>query len=95
MREPYYSPDVELILSGLERGSDSRLLDAVCDAVNLICDQGDSANAQAEMLITKVAGPVFGKHSFRTADMNGVCCGSRKRPWHLFTLLVNFRIICG
>lgn len=53
IREPHYSVDVELILSRLEKGSDTRLLHAVCDAIDLICDQGDSAKARAEMLITK------------------------------------------
>ena len=61
IREPYYSPDVELILNGLEKGSDTRLLNAVCDAIDLICDHGDSAKARAEMLITKA-----GTHIWKT-----------------------------
>jgi hypothetical protein len=61
IREPYYSPDVELILNGLEEGSDTRLLNAVCDAIDLVCDHGDSAKARAEMLITKA-----GTHIWKT-----------------------------
>ena len=61
IREPYYSSDVELILNGLEQGSDTRLLNAVCDAIDLICDQGDSAKARMEMLITKA-----GTHIWKT-----------------------------
>ena len=66
IREPYYSPDVELILNGLEKGSDTRLLNAVCDAIDLICDQGDSAKARAEMLITKA-----GTHIWKTPVRDG------------------------
>jgi len=61
IREPYYSSDVELILNGLEQSSDTRLLNAVCDAIDLICDQGDSAKARMEMLITKA-----GTHIWKT-----------------------------
>lgn len=52
-REPHYSIDTESILNKLERGSDTRLLNAVCDALDLICDEGDSAKAREEMLVTK------------------------------------------
>ena len=53
IREPHYSVDVEKILNGLGQGSDTRLLNAVCDAIDLICDKGDSAEARSEMLITR------------------------------------------
>jgi hypothetical protein len=62
IREPFSSPDVELILNGLEKGSDTRLLNAVCDAIDLICDHGDSAKARAQMLITKA-----GTHIWKTS----------------------------
>ena len=61
IREPHYSVEVEIILNGLEQGSDTRLLNAVCDAIDLVCDHGDSAKARAEMLITK-----SGKHIWKT-----------------------------
>ena len=50
--EPYYSVGVEIILKRLEQGSDTRLLNAVCDAIDLVCVHGDSAKARAEILIT-------------------------------------------
>ena len=61
IREPHYSDEVELILNRLQQGSDARLLNAVCDAIDLICDQGDSAKARQEMLITKT-----GTHIWKT-----------------------------
>ena len=64
IREPHYSVDVEIILNGLAQGSDTRLLNAVCNAIDLVCDHGDSAKARAEMLITK-AGTHFWKTQVR------------------------------
>ena len=61
IREPHYSIEVELVLNGLELGSDARLLNAVCDAIDLICDQGDSAKARRKMLLTK-----SGTHIWKT-----------------------------
>ena len=61
IREPHYSVEVEIILNGLEQGSDIRLLNAVCSAIDLICDKGDSAEARSEMLITKAR-----KHIWKT-----------------------------
>ena len=49
IREPHYSDDVELILNGLQQGSDARLLNAVCNAIDLICDQGDAAKARRQL----------------------------------------------
>ena len=35
IREPHYSVDTESLLNKLERGSDTRLLNAVCDALDV------------------------------------------------------------
>ena len=61
IRKPHYSVGVEIIINGLEQGSDTRLLNASCDAIDLVCDHGDSAKARVEMLITK-----DGKHIWKT-----------------------------
>ena len=53
IREPHYSEEVELILDQLERGSDARLINAVCDAIDLICDFGDTPEARRELLTTQ------------------------------------------
>lgn len=66
IREPHYSVDVELILNGLEQGSDTRLLNAACDAIDLICDHGDSALARKIMLITTA-----GTHIWKTLAKDG------------------------
>ena len=66
IREPHYSIEVELILNGLEQGSDTRLLNAVCDAIDLICDHGDSASARKIMLIT-----IAGTHIWKTPVKDG------------------------
>jgi hypothetical protein len=59
IREPLYSPQVETVLNTLEAGSDVRLLNAVCDAIDLICDHGDTAAARREQLFTKIGNPVW------------------------------------
>ncbi len=59
IREPSYSGQAESALNRLEAGADARLLDAVCDAVDLICDHGDMAAARREQLRTKIGNPVW------------------------------------
>ena len=45
-REPLYSEQAARVLDELEKGSDTRLNDAVCEAIDLICDFGDTAEAR-------------------------------------------------
>ena len=64
-REPLYSPDAATALDALESGTDDELYDAVCDAIDLICDHGDSAEARREQL-RKSAGNAVWKVAIRT-----------------------------
>jgi len=66
IREPSYSPQVEGVLNTLEAGLDVRLLNAVCDAIDLICDHGDDAQVRREQLLTRMDNPVW-KVSVRDA----------------------------
>jgi hypothetical protein len=50
IREPAYSEQAAAALDDLERGADARLLDAVADTLDLICDHGDSAEARRTLL---------------------------------------------
>lgn len=58
-REPLYSPAAAAALEALERGSDDDLDDAVCDAIDLVCDHGDSAEARREQLRTATGTAVW------------------------------------
>jgi hypothetical protein len=59
IREPLFSAQAADALDALERGHDSALHDAVCDAIDLICDHGDSAEARREQLRTSHGTPVW------------------------------------
>jgi hypothetical protein len=58
-REPVFSQQAADTLGRLETGTDARLNDAVCDAIDLICDHGDSAEARREQLRTAEGTPVW------------------------------------
>lgn len=67
-REPLYSPDAARALDALEADStNSRLWNAVCDAIDLICDHGDTAEARREQLRT-TGGTAVWKVAIRTHD---------------------------
>lgn len=70
-REPLYSEQAARVLDELEKGSDTRLNDAVCEAIDLICDFGDTAEARREQLRTAEGTPVW-KVSVRGADSGWV-----------------------
>lgn len=59
IREPVYSAQAAEALDRLAAGSDARLHDAVCDAIDLICDHGDTAEARREQLRTARGTPVW------------------------------------
>ena len=59
IRKPSYSQQAETVLNAIEAGADARLLNAVCDAIDLICDHGDTAAARREQLLTQMENPVW------------------------------------
>lgn len=65
--EPNYSPQASAALDALETGTDDKLLGAVCDAIDLICDHPGDRRARAEQLRT-VSGTVVWKVAVRTVD---------------------------
>jgi hypothetical protein len=64
--EPKYSPQASAALDALEAGADDRLLGAVCDAIDLICDHPGDRRASAEQLRAASRTPVW-KVPVRTA----------------------------
>ena len=50
--EPNYSPQASAALDILENGTDDKLLSAVCDVIDLICDHPGDRRARAEQLRT-------------------------------------------
>ena len=58
-REPVYSRQAIEALDQLAAGTDAELYDAVCDAIDLICDYGDTAEARREQLRTATGTPVW------------------------------------
>lgn len=66
-REPVYSEQAADVLGRLAAGNDARLNDAVCDAIDLICDHGDTAEARREQLRTAQGTPPW-KVSVRGAN---------------------------
>jgi hypothetical protein len=71
IRDPVYSDQADAALATLADGVDLRLYDAVCDAIDLICDHGDSAEARREQLRT-VAGSTVWKVAVRTRHQGWV-----------------------
>jgi hypothetical protein len=67
-REPVYSEQAAEVLGRLAAGSDSRLNDAVCDAIDLICDHGDTAAARREQMRTAQGTPVWKVSVRATSD---------------------------
>ena len=59
IRAPSYTKQVETVLDQLEAGADVRLLNAVCEAIDLICDHGDTAAARREQLLTQIENLVW------------------------------------
>jgi hypothetical protein len=57
--EPNYSPQASAALDALEIGADDKLLNAVCDAIDLICDHLGDRRARAEQLRTTARTPVW------------------------------------
>ena len=56
--EPNYSAQASAALDSLESGTDDKLLNAVCDAIDLICDSPGDRRARAEQLRTATGTPV-------------------------------------
>ena len=54
IRQPSYTEQVEKVLDQLVADADVQLLNAVCDAIDLICDHGDTAAARREQLLTLI-----------------------------------------
>lgn len=57
--EPNYSPQASAALDALEGGTDDKLLSAVCDAIDLICDHPGDRRARAEQLRTASGTPLW------------------------------------
>lgn len=57
--EPNYSAQASAALDALERGADDKLLNAVCDVIDLICDHPGDRRARAEQLRTALGTPVW------------------------------------
>ncbi len=57
--EPNYSQQALATIDRLESGADDKLLNAVCDAIDLICDQPGDRKARAEQLRTTSGTPVW------------------------------------
>ena len=56
---PAYSREADVALSKLEEGPDALLQNAVADAIDLICDHPDSAEARRRRLTDKSGRPVW------------------------------------
>jgi hypothetical protein len=65
--EPNYSAQALKALTALEAGIDDKLLNAVCDVIDLICDHPGDRQARAEQLRTTSGTPVW-KAPVRTAS---------------------------
>lgn len=65
--EPNYSRQASAALDALEAGTDEKLLNAVCDAIDLICDHPGDRRARAEQLRTAAGTPVW-KVAVRTYE---------------------------
>lgn len=70
-RDPLYSAQAAEAIETLESGTDTALYDAVCDAIDLVCDHGDSAEARREQLRTTQGNPVW-KIALRTRETDWV-----------------------
>lgn len=57
--EPNYSAQASAALDSLENGTDDKLLNAVCDAIDLICDSPGDRRSRAEQLRTATGTPVW------------------------------------
>lgn len=57
--EPSYSAQASAALDMLESGTDDKLLNAVCDAIDLICDHPGDRRARAEQLRTTSGTPAW------------------------------------
>jgi hypothetical protein len=64
--EPNYSAQAAAELDRLEAGADDKLLNAVCDVIDLICHHPGDRRARAEQLRTAAGTPVW-KIPVRTA----------------------------
>jgi hypothetical protein len=58
-REPAYSPQAAAALDALDESNDLELYNAVCDAIDLICDHGDTAEARRQQYRTAIGTPVW------------------------------------
>jgi hypothetical protein len=65
--EPNYAAQALKALTSLEGGTDDKLLNAVCDVIDLICDHPGDRQARAEQLRT-VSGTPVRKVPVRTAS---------------------------
>jgi hypothetical protein len=57
--EPNYSPQASAALDALEAGADDKLLNGVCDVIDLICDHPVDRRARAEQLRTATGTPIW------------------------------------
>jgi hypothetical protein len=57
--EPNYSAQASAALDVLESGGDNKLLDAVCEAIDLVCDHPGDRRARAEQLRTASGTPIW------------------------------------
>ena len=57
--EPNYSSQAAAALDALESGTDDKLLNAVCGAIDLICDHPGDRKARAEQLRTASGTPIW------------------------------------
>jgi len=57
--EPNYSAQASSALDSLENGANEKLLNAVCDAIDVICDHPGDRRARAEQLRTATGTPLW------------------------------------
>jgi hypothetical protein len=57
--EPNYSAQASAALDMLESGTDDKLLNAVCEIIDLICDHPGDRRARSEQLRTTSGTPVW------------------------------------
>ena len=69
--KPLYAAQAADAIDQLRLGSDADLYGAVCDAINLVCDHGDTAAARREQLRTTSGSPVW-KVALRTRHADWV-----------------------
>ena len=74
--EPNYSPQALEALTALEGGTDDKLLNAVCDVIDMICDHPGIAR-RARSSCVPPPGHRYGRSQCGRRPVTGSSCGGR------------------